>query len=73
MKTTNRPSVEALVRAKKKPKRAGDCKHLYGAKVARADGTESERITWCCAKRVGIRLGDWRCVGLNHPDCPNTQ
>jgi hypothetical protein len=54
----------------KSPKRAAGCDRCFPSKITGEDGTPSQRITWLCRDRAGFRLSDWKCVGLEHADCP---
>ena len=55
----------------KRPVRAGDCSLLWPVYVTGNDGVRSKRVTWCCRERHGFMLSHWKCVGKDHPDCPN--
>lgn len=56
-----------------RPVRAGDCPLLWPVYVTGKEGTRSRRVTWCCKERgqSGFMLKHWKCVGKDHPDCPN--
>lgn len=56
----------------KRPIRAGNCRKLFAVRVTGEDGTLSKRITWCCTERLGIVLNHWKCVGIGHRYCPDT-
>jgi hypothetical protein len=53
-----------------KPKRAGNCKNVYGMFVVGGISSKSQRVTWCCTQRHGFLVNHWKCVGLNDPECP---
>lgn len=54
------------------PAKTADCKLRFAFRVDRKDGTYSKRATYLCRARDGhgLFLRDWKCVGLNHKDCP---
>ena len=54
----------------KRPVRAGDCADVYAIRPTGRHGP-ALRLAWVCRKRHGFMLKHWRCLGLQHPDCPN--
>jgi hypothetical protein len=54
----------------KPPKRAGNCKNVYGMYVVGGVSSMSQRVTWCCEKRHGFMVKHWKCVGVDNKDCP---
>ncbi len=69
------PAMSDGARGSGIPRRAKGCRHVYGLQMRHSDGSVrlDARVNWCCALRRGITLKSWRCVGLQHPGCPNVR
>jgi hypothetical protein len=51
-------------------KNTKECPLRYAFKTIGADGTPSRRNIFLCKKRYGFMIKHWKCVGLNHDECP---
>jgi hypothetical protein len=49
-----------------------DCKYIYPFRTSNVyEGKVklSKRTIFCCSKKHGYRIKEWKCVGPEHPEC----